>query len=416
MEVRLAMREQFIHATTARRSPQLKKPSSAKLNSSDHKPLTESLPEWEGFHPQPRFSRHDHPVIGILPGEGIGPELMEAVAVVLGSVGQRTGASFDIRIGGAIGISAANACGSALSEEVTLFCEDIFADGGAILCGPGGGRFVYDLRKRLDLFCKLIPIRPLPALDDCGVLRAHARRKVDVIVVRENISGAYFGQWFRKINGDGDQEASHTFRYTADEVRRILAVGVRLAQKRRHRLALVVKPNGMPTVSELWIDLFEEMTAGRELDTRVLEVDNACYQIVAAAGEFDVVLAPNHMGDILGDVAALLLGSRGLSYSGNFGSAGLAVYQTGHGAAWDLEGRGSANPIGQISAAAMMLRESFGMFDAAAAIETAISRTLAAGIRTADVAGPGARVVGTQEMAEHIADAILQEVNTLQDA
>jgi 3-isopropylmalate dehydrogenase len=307
-----------------------------------------------------------------------------------------------LREGGAIGRAAETAYGRSLTPEVSGFCESVFADGGAILCGPGGGRFVYDLRARFDLYCKLIPIRPMPALDDIGALRPTARDGVDLLIVRENTGGCYFGQWSRRTHPDGTDEAHHSFRYRDSEVSRVIRVAVRLARGRRQRLALVVKPGAMPAVSQLWTELFHQLAADQNLQSQVLEADNAAYQVIAAARDFDVVVAPNHFGDILGDLAALLLGSRGVSHSANYGPSGRAVYQTGHGAAWDLAGKGTANPIGMILAAAMMLRESFGLLEVAAAIESAVARTLAAGIRTPDVAAPGSTVVGSLDMGRRI--------------
>jgi 3-isopropylmalate dehydrogenase len=339
-----------------------------------------------------------------LPGEGIGPEITAAAVEVLRAVASRAGIEFAIRQGGAIGTAATAACGEPLTSQVVAFCESAFADGGAILCGPGGGRFVYDLRARFDLYCKLIPIRPMPALNDIGALRPAARDGVDLLIVRENTGGCYYGQWSRHTHPDGTAEAHHSFRYRDGEISRVIRVAARLARGRRQRLALVVKPAAMPAVSQLWTELFHQFVGDQDLDTQVLEVDNAGYQIVAAARDFDVVVAPNHFGDILGDVAALLLGSRGVSHSANCGPSGRAVFQTAHGAAWDLTGKGTANPIGMILAAAMMLRESFGMLEAASAIESAIARTLAADVRTADVAAPGSTVVGCLEMGQRIAE------------
>jgi 3-isopropylmalate dehydrogenase len=261
------------------------------------------------------------------------------------------------------------------------------------------------------MFCKFTPVRPIPALGDTGVLRPAALSNVDLVVVRENAGGEYFGQWRRWQSDEGEDSASHTYCYRASEVRRILDTAIRLATQRRGHVALVVKPGLSPAVSSLWMELFTQMTSDSGLATKVLEVDNAAYQIVANAPQFDVIVAPNLAGDILSDVAALLLGSRGLSYSANYGPRGAAVYQTGHGAAHDLAGRDVANPIGQILSAAVMLRESFGLDDLAAAIETAIHRTLAGGWRTADIAARGCRVVGTRALGECIAQALQGELS-----
>ncbi|MEZ0373939.1 MAG: isocitrate/isopropylmalate family dehydrogenase, partial [Candidatus Sericytochromatia bacterium] len=137
-----------------------------------------------------------------------------------------------------------------------------------------------------------------------------------------------------------------------------------------------------------------------------LEIDNASYQLIARAQDFDVVVAPNMFGDVLADCGALLLGSRGMSFSGNFGAGGKAVYQTGHGAAYDLAGSDKANPLGQILSLAMMLRESYAWPEGAARIEAAVARTLEQGYRTPDIAAPGCQVVGARELARRVCQAI----------
>jgi acyl-CoA reductase-like NAD-dependent aldehyde dehydrogenase/isocitrate/isopropylmalate dehydrogenase len=266
------------------------------------------------------------------------------------------------------------------------------------------------LRERFGLFCKFSPVHSCPALADAGALRHERLRDVDVVVVRENVGGVYFGGGER-TSCDGDRDhVVHTFCYEADQIRRVVAVAARLAAARRGRLAVVVKRGGMPLISELWIEIFAELTSQSGLETTILDVDNACYQIVAAPGEFDVVVAPNLFGDVLADVAALLLPTRGMSYSGNFGPRGVAVYQTGHGAAWDVAALNVANPIGQIRSAAMMLRESFDLPEEAGAVERAIQQTLANGLRTRDVAMIGSTVVGTDEMGQYIAEAVKREL------
>ena len=343
----------------------------------------------------------DRLVIGILPGEGVGPELITVARELLDIVARHQQLKFDIRVGGAIGIVAEKENGVALTEEVAGFCESVFNDQGVLLCGPGGGRFVYELRARFDLFCKFTPVHPIPAVRDTGVLREEAVQDVDMVIVRENVGGLYFSE-----GNLTQEEATHTFQCTRDHVYRILEVATRLAKQRRGRLTLAVKTAAIQEASQLWIQAFNELTCGTDLETNILEVDNANYQIIAAAQSFDVLVAPNMFGDILSDGAALLLGSRGMSFSGNYTTSSAAVYQTAHGAAYDLEGSDKANPIGQILSTSMMLRESFGLDEPAAAIETAVEQTLAAGIRTVDIASANSKIVGTREMGRHIATAL----------
>lgn len=371
--------------------------------------LTPALPDWAYDPPvAPAAKKY---VIGLLPGEGIGPEVMAAVIDVLDAVARNSGLTLDIQQGGTIGRKAKAEYGKALPPEVKQWCESVFSSGGAILCGPGGSRFVYDMRSEFDLFCKFTPIKPYPALGDSNVLRPDVLEDVDMVVIRENTSGLYFGDASRRIDCTGTERVTHTFGYSSDEIHRIIEVGIRLAQRRSRRLSLVVKPDGLPAMSDFWIEHFNEQVSGGGLETGILEIDNASYQIIAAASDFDVIVAPNLFGDILSDGAALLLGSRGVSHSGNFGASGVATYQTGHGAAYDICGKDIANPVGQILAAAMMLRESFGLLDVASAIEAAIARTLANGMRTPDIAAPGSTVVGTREMGRRIAEAFEYETS-----
>ncbi len=358
--------------------------------------LVSALPEWAGDAPSSTDT-----VIGVLAGEGIGPEIIEVALKILDVISKLTGDSFDVRVGGKIGLPALAESGQPLTHEVINFCQSIFDRRGAILCGPGGGRFVYDLRAHFDLFCKFTPVRPVAALKNVGVIKPEALARVNIVVVRENTAGLYFGDG--KIGAGAERSASHRFGYTEGQVRRILKTAIALAQMRTGKLCMVLKPGGVPSISELWQQKFDELTARFGIEREVLEVDNAMYQLIANASKFDVVVAPNMFGDILSDVGSLLLGSRGMSYSGNFGRAGHAVYQTGHGAAHDLAGTNRANPIGQILSLAMMLRESFGNHDLADAIDLAIENALREGWRTADVADGSSKVVGTREMGAQIA-------------
>ncbi|MEO6029128.1 MAG: isocitrate/isopropylmalate family dehydrogenase, partial [Candidatus Binatia bacterium] len=343
---------------------------------------TDCLPDWGTTRPQ-----RDPWIVGFLHGEGIGPEVVDAALEVLAAVGAETGLRFDVRDGGDVGTPSRT--GGGLSENVAEFCHGVFANGGALLCGPVGGRFVYDLRARFDLFCKLVPLRPHPALTDTAIIRPDLLDGVDVLLVRENIAGLYFGEFGRHSGG---RVAYQNLSYSAEQVARIIAVAVDLARTRRGHLTVVVKRGGIPEVSALWAEQAAIAARGRDVAIEVLEVDNAGFQLVANPRAFDVVVASNLFGDVLADSATVMLGSRGMSYSANFGPAGRAAYQTGHGAAHDLAGADRANPIAQILSLATMLRESFGLPDAARRIEDAISLVLAAGMRTADVAGSAHQV------------------------
>jgi 3-isopropylmalate dehydrogenase len=371
--------------------------------------LAHALVDWSDNQPGVSTDSETF-LIGVLPGEGVGPEVIAATINVLDVFNNYSTCNFEIRYGGLIGKDAKKKYGQALTREVTEWCETIFNDRGAILCGPGGERFVYDMRAHFDLYCKYTPIQPQTVLSDIGLLSLDKLDNVDMVVVRENISGLYFGEYNHQVGPKGEEMITHTYGYCSDDIRRIIDVGIRLAQQRRKRLCLVVKPGGIPAISQLWIKVFNEMSEGKGLETNIVEIDNACYQIIASAHQFDVVLAPNMFGDVLSDCAALLLGSRGLSYSGNFGAKGIATYQTGHGAAYDIAKQDVANPIGQILSAAMMLRESFGLYKESEAISAAINQVLASGVRTADIAGPKSRVIGTRQMGQYIADTVKHQL------
>jgi 3-isopropylmalate dehydrogenase len=365
--------------------------------------LVEALPGWTRG-PVAAGPR----VVGVLAGEGVGPEVVGVALDVLGTLAQVAGEAFDIRRGGPIGSESQRLTGKSLNDEAALFCDGIFAAGGALFCGPGGARFVYDLRKRFDLYCKFTPLVPSPYLEDAGPLRPERLRGVDIVAVRENVGGLYFGEGGEERDGEGRRTAFQRFAYREDQVERILGVAARLAASRRGSLAVVVKREGVPAVGQLWLDCVERLRAAVALDIEVLDIDNAVYQLIARAPRFDVIVSSNMFGDVLADCGALLLGSRGLSYSGNFGEPGRAVYQTGHGAAYDIAGTGKANPAGQILSAAMMLEESFGWIEGARCMRRSLDRVLGRGIRTADVAGTGHRVVGTREFGAAVCDAIRQ--------
>ena len=326
------------------------------------------------------LSEPRRPLLGVLPGEGIGAEVTGIALQALAALD----ADVEVRHVG--------------DGDIFDFCAETFAASGVVLAGPYGGRVVYDMRRRFDLFCKLSPVRPSPTL--------RGARDVDMCIVRENTGGVYQGQWSEERLPDGGRVAEHTFRYTEPDVRRILTAAARIAADRRSLLAVVTKPGGLPTISRLWLDCAEEIAAAEGVAFEALDADYAAYRVVQQPDALDVVVATNLFGDILSDVAAVLLGSRGLSFGGSFAADGAAIYQTNHGAAFDLAGTGRANPAGHLHALAMALRESFGLRRAAAALEAAIEETWAAGLRTADVAEPGARVVGMAEWGDHVVRVI----------
>jgi 3-isopropylmalate dehydrogenase len=373
------------------------------------------MPRWTDcvFSTVPGATSHGPFLIGVLEGEGIGPEVIHVALQALRALEETSHRRFDLRFGGPIGLEAEAHYGESLCKEVVEFCGEIFAQGGAILAGPGGGRFVYDLRRQFDLFCKLVPLRPAAELIHAGRLKPEHVQDVDILVVRENGSGLYQGHWNESnIAGEG-KRVEHHFHYTEREVCRILEVGARIAACRRNRMTVVVKDGGVPGITRLWRDAGDAAANRTGVHCAFLNVDYEAYRLIQHPQAIDVIVAPNLFGDILADAGAVLLGSRGLSFSGNFSSDGAAVYQTNHGAAYDLTGTDRANPAGQMLSLAMLLRESFGLHSEAELLEAALAAVWRDGWRTEDLAEPGCRLAGTRQMGELVARAVVNLSRTV---
>jgi len=359
-----------------------------------HQTLTaQTIPGWE-HHEAPTGAA----TIGVLHGEGIGPEVVDGALAVLEAVGDACAVKYELHTGAPV--QRTSDAGPALDGATAEFFETMLGARAPIICGAIGGRFVYEVRARFDLYCKLVPVAPLPVLADASILRPERVQGVDVLIVRDNVGGLYQGAFGRR---DGGRIAYQEAVYDAEQVDRLLTVAVRAAAARRGRLAVITKPGGIPAVSALWRERAAATPHGADVAIEEVEVDNACFQLVADPFRFDVVAAPNMLGDVVADTAALVLGSRGMALSANFGTVGRAVYQTGHGAAYDLAGTNLANPVAQIHSLAMLLRESLRRPDAAAVVELAVERVLGRGLRTPDIAGPESTVVGTRELADTIA-------------
>jgi 3-isopropylmalate dehydrogenase len=200
----------------------------------------------------------------------------------------------------------------------------------------------------------------------------------------------------------------NSFRYTEHEVCRLLKVAAGIATRRRGEMVVVIKDGGLGALSDLWRMCTAQVAAEAGVRYSFINVDHAAYCLIHEARSLDVVVAPNLFGDVLADLGGVLLGSRGLTYSGNFSSDGAAVYQTNHGAAHALAGRNEANPVGQIMSLAMLLRESLGLAEEAALIEAAVAAVWRRGWRTAELAEPGCRVAGTQDMGCLVAESVLR--------
>lgn len=352
-------------------------------------------------------AKQKKPLIGVIEGCGIGPEVVAGALRVLAAVEQATGLKFELRHGGPIGEDAEKQFGTTLPEFTAKFFSDVFARNGAILNGPGGGRFVYELRHRFDLFCKLAPIKPSPELVRESQIRTEDLNRLDMLIVRDNSGGVYQGHWKLCETATG-KFAEHSFSYSESQVQRITEVAARAAARRRGKMHVIIKDGGVPSISNLWREVTVPIAKKHGVETLFMNIDLAAYEFIRNPLRFDVVLTPNLFGDILVDITGALLGSRGVTFSGNYNAQGSGVYQTNHGCAHDLAGADAANPGGQILSLAMMLRESFGLADAASLMENALAETWRQGFRTTDIAEPGCRVMGTRAMSEQIAQQVLR--------
>jgi 3-isopropylmalate dehydrogenase len=352
--------------------------------------------------------------IALLPGDGIGPEVLAAAARVLEECGNQFGHRFEwteYPVGGA----AIDRVGSPLPAETLEGC--CAAD--AVLLGAVGGpnwdglpigrrpeRGLLALRQALGLYANVRPCRIAGALAAVSPLRTAAAAAVDLEVVRELAGGIYFGARKRETGGQGER-AEDVESYTVAEIERIARFAFLRARRRRGRLVSVDKANVLAT-SELWRRTVTRLAVEfPEVETSHQYVDNAAMQLVLAPGQFDVLLTSNLFGDILSDLAAGVVGSIGLVPSMSAGS-GPSLYEPIHGSAPALAGKDAACPVGAILSVAMMLRESFGLAEEAAAVEGAVEQVLADGYRTADLAADGGTVVGCARFSALVVDQVAE--------
>ena len=325
------------------------------------------------------------PRIVALPGDGIGPEVMAAARTVLGELGD-----FEVTeapVGGA----SIDRFGEALTDEVLGACRE--AD--AVLLGAVGGpqwdttdpiaprpeQGLLGLRKGLELFANLRPVRPIPALLEASPLRRERIERTDLLVVRELTGGIYFGERGRAEDGES---AFDTCVYSRGEIERIAGVAFSFA---RRKVTSVDKANVLET-SRLWREVVEEMAAGHpDIPLEHLLVDNAAMQLVSRPADFDVILTENMFGDILSDEAAMITGSIGMLPSASVGAGGPGLFEPVHGSAPDIAGTGRANPLAMIGSVAMMLRYGLTMEREAAALDRAVDAALEGGLRTHDLGG-----------------------------
>ena len=344
--------------------------------------------------------------IAVIAGDGIGPEIVGEAVKVLKKVAEVFGHDFTFNeklVGGA----AYDAYGDCLPDETLQACRT--AD--AVLLGAVGGpkwdglpgpqrpekRALLTLRKELGLFANLRPAKVWAALQAASPLRPEILGEgLDLLVVRELTGGVYFGEHTRAADG---QSALDKMPYSVPEIARIARVAFAAARTRGRRVTCVDKANVLET-SRLWREVVQQLRDEAYADVALdfMYVDNAAMQLVRAPGRFDVILTENMFGDILSDEASQITGSIGMLPSASLRADGFGLYEPIHGSAPDIAGQGVANPLATILSAALLLRHSFGLAAEADAIEGAVAETLAAGIRTPDIAPVGTPPVATAEM------------------
>jgi 3-isopropylmalate dehydrogenase len=348
--------------------------------------------------------------IAVLPGDGIGPEIVSEAVKVLKVVGKRHNVRFDLQealVGGA----SIDSYGVPLTQETLKLAKE----SDAVLLGAVGGpkwegldysirpeRALLALRKELGLFANLRPAKIYPVLADASTLKKEVVDGVDIMVVRELTGGLYFGapRGVEKLP-DGTERGINTMIYTTPEIERIAKVAFDVARKRRKKVTSVDKANVLET-TELWRKVVIKVHKDfQDVELNHMYVDNCAMQLIRNPNQFDVIVTENTFGDILSDEAAMLTGSIGMLPSASIGG-NVGLYEPIHGSAPDIVGMDKANPIATILSTAMMIRFSFNLTEAANDIERAVEQVLNKGLRTADINQHGMKLVGCKGMGEAI--------------
>jgi 3-isopropylmalate dehydrogenase len=375
--------------------------------------------------------------IMLLPGDGIGPEVVAEARRVLDATAARFGHSFEYRQG-LIGGCAIDATGAALPPATLALCQS----SDAVLLGAVGGpqwsdpraavrpeQGLLQLRAALGVYANLRPVRVLDALAGASPLRPERVHGVDMLIVRELTGGLYFGRPQGRETVGGRRSAVDTLRYGEDEIRRVVVMAFELARGRRKKVTSVDKANVLAS-SRLWREVTHEVAAAYpDVACEDVLVDACAMYLINRPADFDVIVTENMFGDILSDEASMIAGSLGMLPSASLGdqvpgarfqgpgeersalepgtwnlepSSRPGLYEPIHGSAPDIAGRGIANPLATILSAAMLLRWSLGLAAEADAVEAAVARVLEDGCRTADIARPGEPTLGTAEMGARV--------------
>ncbi|SDA60245.1 3-isopropylmalate dehydrogenase [Pseudomonas sp. NFPP33] len=351
----------------------------------------------------------------VLPGDGIGPEIMAEAVKVLNLANDKYALGFELSFDD-LGGAAIDRYGVPLAEETLARAKA--AD--AVLLGAVGGpkwdtidpairpeRGLLKIRSQLGLFGNLRPAILYPQLAEASSLKPEVVAGLDILIVRELTGGIYFGQpRASKMLENGERMAYDTLPYSESEIRRIAKVGFDMARVRGKKLCSVDKANVLAS-SQLWRAVVEEVAKDYpDVELSHMYVDNAAMQLVRAPKQFDVMVTDNMFGDILSDEASMLTGSIGMLPSASLDANNKGMYEPCHGSAPDIAGKGIANPLATILSVSMMLRYSFGQVAAADAIEKAVSLVLDQGLRTGDIWSEGKTKVGTAAMGDAVVEAL----------
>ncbi len=351
----------------------------------------------------------------VLPGDGIGPEIMAEAVKVLEAANEKYALGLSLSFDD-LGGAAVDRYGVPLADETLERARA--AD--AVLLGAVGGpkwdtidpairpeRGLLKIRSQLGLFANLRPAILYPQLAEASSLKPEVVAGLDILIVRELTGGIYFGQpRENKVLDNGERLAYDTLPYSESEIRRIAKVGFDMARVRNKKLCSVDKANVLAS-SQLWRAVVEEIAKDYpDVELSHMYVDNAAMQLVRAPKQFDVIVTDNMFGDILSDEASMLTGSIGMLPSASLDASNKGMYEPCHGSAPDIAGQGIANPLATILSVSMMLRYSFGQVEAANAIEQAVSLVLDQGLRTGDIYSTGTTRVGTREMGDAVVAAL----------
>ena len=350
----------------------------------------------------------------VLPGDGIGPEVMREVLRVIEWMDKRRAVTFDITEG-KVGGTAIDTHGTPLADET--LADALSAD--ATLLGAVGGpkweslpfdqqpeRGLLRLRKEMDLFANLRPALCFEALVDASTLKPEIVSGLDILIVRELTSGVYFGEPRGVEMRNGERVGFNTLIYSESEIRRIAKVGFEIAMKRNKKLTSVDKANVLES-TELWREITTEVGKDfPEVELSHMYADNAAMQIIRNPKQFDTMVTTNMFGDILSDAAAMMTGSLGMLPSASIGGTN-GMYEPVHGSAPDISGQDKANPLATILSVGMMLRYSFDLTEADEMIKQAVVKTLET-YRTIDIMAEGKTLIGCQEMGERVLQSLEQ--------